>query len=727
MTAADARNIHRYAQRLVVEFKPGVGAPPSFGDVWHPLWGAKIDRIEINRDVKSSTAAIWFPDYRWNEDAGLVWGDMVRIRTDELAASDRTVLFVGFVTARLPAFSGGSEQSMSDGRGAKPYERCAFLCQDFRWLLASTSVITGQYARGRDDYDDWGLPTQHAISDECTWFGGRRTIFNADGKPNSDPIVYQLHDSSHNYLCDVPIFANPSTDPDVAIPWTARDMIHYILAMHNFAYQYLPIDDPGELVGLDDSDWDMVLNHIVVDGLNLMEAVHLICKHIGWGFRQENTNNGTVTLLFYKPGGAVEHVRDDEHPTILHRLHAPDVGEAITTPVAAGRKLLWSMELAEDIAGVVNAPWGLGSPQRFEFSAELVPAWPDEELVPDDSGGYANLFFTEAELGEMTSPNDKPYYRYYHARGDEFRRHVGRKWVLNETGRYSRSPYDRGMPFDFTSVIPAGYIYDSAGKRIYGPFNRRLLPCLTVDNEMVNSVGIILRFSFNGGAAWQVIPCAIIGLTEECGVWIREANLAEIIDQAQGTIAEGPLAGKALNLWTSLADDIVAGAIFKDGEWRTRLQVTASVQMDRRLAKVSPPSSASGSPFYHSAIYDFSEKWGLQKRSSASIFDGGSLSTADIDSSLYLARHIDAIRAENEDMSISGRFTLERLWLGDGRGVPDFMIGDGIERITGREYDLSISFGGGAVYPEVVQIVYLPDAQKMELITRDLRFVKMTL
>jgi len=69
------------------------------------------------------------------------------------------------------------------------------------------------------------------------------------------------------------------------------------------------------------------------------------------------------------------------------------------------------MDLAEDIAAVVNKPWGLGAPHRFEFTAELAPAWLGSDLDPDTTESNANLFFTEAQLQEMTDPNAKSYYK----------------------------------------------------------------------------------------------------------------------------------------------------------------------------------------------------------------------------------------------------------------------------------------------------------------------------
>jgi len=699
---ADEKKIERTAQRLIVEARRGYGSPPQFGN-WKALWDAKVDRIEINGGSRPSVATIWFPSARWNENLGILWGDNIRILTEK-----DVVVFAGFVTSYLSDFSGGTERSPA-------YERNAIVCQSYRWLLAATSPIYGQSIRGPDDYKSYGTDEQQPIANSCIFASGRRAIFNADGRPNRDPTLLKLE------TCEIPIFA----DPDIAEFWTARDMLRYVMSPPlNKAYDYLPISDPNQLPGIDHNDWEKVLNHIIVDGLSVIEAVELICKHIGWSFREDYEEDGNVLFNFYKVGIADKHT-----------LHAPAVGENIESAVARGKKLLWSMSLAQDIAAVVNKPWGLGAPHRFEFTAELVPAWKDDDLEPDESEEYANLFFTEADLQAMTDPNSKSYYKYYHPRGSSFRRNVGRKWALNESGRYSKSSnYDRGMPFEFKDIIPAKYILDKTGKRLYAPVNRQLLPALTVDKDTLSSVGIKVEFSFDGGSTWQIIPAAISSSKDECAIYIDEANLAELVDEAEGTISGGDLDGIQLNYWTSLCDDILNERPFKDGEWKTRIRITASIQLDQRLRKFPEPSPASGSPFLHRQIYDFSEKYGLIKRTESSIYAPSSppadsdLPAWEIDSGDWFDKHLQAVRDANEDMSVSGQFTLERMWF------DVFAIGDCITKITGRNYNLWAGYvyqsgkkAEKVTYPEIIQIIYLPDAQKMKLITRDLRFAEVVL
>jgi len=712
----DAKKLARTAQRLVVE--------RMIGSTWEALWGAAVDRIEINPGASPSSATIWFPDQRWDADAGLRFGDRVRIRTDWPKAEEQATIFSGFVVNFLSEFSGGTEQG-----GA--FERNAVVCLDHRWLMSVTSPVSGQYARGKDDYSGYGTGGQVELQ-TCRFLSGRRTIFNESEKaghggiPNKDPEEVRAD------LKSFPIFKDSSLG---AVPWTAGDMIRYVLAWRlHLGISYWDYQDPSAMEGLDHADFGRVIGHVVVDGLNVLQAVEHICKQIGFSFRETYSANGKAKLAFYKIGSASGSVRSDVADAILHRLHAPAVGETIDDAIAEGKKMLWAMDIAEDISGLVNKPWGVGAPDRVEFTAELVPGWLDTLLIPDTTGtDLENLYLTEAEISDLTDPNSKDYYKFYHTRGDNFLRDVGRKWVLNETGLYSGGSYDRGMPFDFTTIDARGDIYDSQGraikclkdtegKRNFGPFRRKLLPCLTVDKDSLNSVGIVVEFSFDSGTTWQKLEGSIRALDDEAGILITDPNLAEMIDQNNRLINGGPLDGVELNYWTVLCDDKLRSRVFKTGAWSTRVRVTASVQMDQRLRRQEPPSGASGSPFIQSRLYDFSEKYGLAKRASTSRFTGGALTADEQDHYEWFGLHLADIRRACEDASVSGKFTLERLWLGEGSGMPDFMPGDCIERITGREYGLAASLNGEPVYPEIVKVVYLPDRQQMMLITRDLRY-----
>lgn len=751
MTVIDSKKISRTGQRVVVECKTAVGNPPAYGPKWLPLWDVKVGRIEINAGVRPSVAVLWFPTLRWNEKPPVNFGDMIRIRTDEPVVENRTIAFIGYVVKRPLEFSGGTERP---GAG---FERSAISCLDQRWVLSTSLIHFGQWARGPDDYDTTKTPPEPK-KDSDIWLQGQRAIFNPGGKPNLDPV-----EEESAKLPDFPLFCNPGM-PGAKL-WTARDMIRFLLHPSWYAInRYCPIDDPAEITGLetimekgkiaaeDEKNWGKVLYNIVIDGLTVIEAVGLVCKHIGWSFRLDYTSDGRTYFVFYKIG-----IRDkayrSENPVIYHNLYAPKPGEAISDAIHQGNKMLWSMSLDQDITPIVNKPIALGSPDRFEITVELVPGWFDEFFtLPANLG---ELFYTDAELQKMSDPDSLFYYTQYHLRGIAHNagaklRNVGRKWVLNESGLYTDLPpdlpapeeyhYDRGAAFDWKAVIPPEYIFlieakTGKQKRVFALYNRRLLPCLTVTQDGQSSVGIKLEFSFDGGVTWQVIPCSVRLLDGECGIFIDEPNLAEIVDKKESVIASGDLNGQPVNLFTSLADDKKNERVYKDRfkpvsdltrkPWKTRIRVTASIQMDQRIIAVGKPSASSGSPFDQTEIYDWSEKYGLAKRTASSVFAAGFLSALELDSQKIAEAHIDSIRKNNEDMTISGRFTLERLWLGDGDGQPTFMVGDSVNAILGRNYQLDqMTFNGGKTSPEIIQIIYLPDSQKQVLITRDLRYAE---
>lgn len=730
---ADAISLVRTAQRPVCQFRRWSNASSDYVADWVPLDQAVAASITHNIGAKPNEASILFDSLRWHETYDLYPGDRVRILTAGLV-----VLFEGFITSSRCGFSGG-------GISGGGFERNTCLCLDYRWLLNSTSPVYGQIARSIDDYTDYGTPSQAAIANKATFLSGRRCVFNEEGKPNRDPVLLTLssHSSYPGAAQDMPIFAPPAHKASPAGTdsqyWTARQMIEYVLSpYYNQYWTYFSIPDPLLITGIDHADFGTILSGVRVEGLGLTDAVAKILSALGWSMRQYDSLLGP-SLEFFKPGRAVGDTRSASAPTILHELHAPAVGESLAVAVAAGKKLIAKGEMISDIAAVINNPLGLGAPDKVEITAELVPAWLDSDFTPTEAAGYPNLFKTEAELAEMSDPDSLAYYTYYHTRGADFLRDVGRKWALNESGKYTGGDYDRGQPFDFSTVVDSAIVLDTDSRRLWGLYARKLLPCLTFDKDNLNSVGIKVEFSFDGGTTWEVIPCAIENLQGEAGIRIIEPNLADILPKSGGTIDDArpewstanSMIDLEVNYFTSLAKDKLYytnpypdehGFVF--GDWKTRVRVTACIQLDQRLRYISEPTDASGSPLRHRAIYDFSDRYTRQIRTTSSTYYSSDLSAWTTDESDKLAAHLDAVRYANEDMSINGAFELDRLWI-DAEDAPTFRIGDGVKSITGREVSLyaarpTVGEPEG-VYPEIAQIFYDIERQTQRLITRDLR------
>ncbi|MFA5554906.1 MAG: hypothetical protein WCZ89_02310 [Phycisphaerae bacterium] len=723
----DNKKLARTAQQPIVEVRPASGSPPSYPPQWSVIWDAKVDIVEINAGAKPSKAVIWFPSLYYHQPPPLKAGDMVRIRTAARSAVEQTVIFTGFTTSNSCEFFGGCNESQG-------YERNAVIALDFRWLLSSTNIIFGQVVRGPDDYDNYGTAQQTPIEGSYTFLSGRRAIFNENGQANRDAAELQLPNPYDTQtLYEIPIW---STAGDAQY-WTAKQMARLILSpLYNWSFNVFPWLDIAGFYGLDHKDWDTVLGHVCVDGLNAIEALELICHQLGWSFRQADiAAPGAPWFDFYRVGKASGYRRTKEQSTILHRLYSPKPNENIRLAVSRGEKMLHAGSYQKDITALINEPWSLGFPDRFEITTELVPAWPDSDLDPQTG---EDCYLTQAQVQSLENPNEKDYYKYYHTQGSNYKRTIGRKWCLNEAGDYSGEPYERGEPFAFERAIPEQYIIETRTvtdprrkahpqkkpKRLYAPYRRQLLSCLSLDKESLNSLGIHVEFSFDAGETWHVIPARISSLPYEAGIYIEEENLAEMLDPQLRSISGGQLDGQELNYWTSIADDKLNGRVYKQQQWRTRVRITASVQLDQRLVTASRRTPASGSPFEQRAIWDFSNKYGRAVRSPGSLFTGPA---AELDSFKTAQSHLDAIREANQDMSICGQFTLDRLWLDDGYGEPDFLIGDCLERLSGRDYNLAANFAGSPIYPEIVQIVYLFEQQQTKLITRDLRFAEVRL
>lgn len=731
MPSYDATQLDRTAQVLWVHIDPvtpaGSSGIPSHTGTWRETIAAQVETVAIHAGGKPSAARVFFPGLRWDEDSGIRKGDRIRITAAPSVTGSLVPLFSGFVVRDRLGFSGG-EGSSGRETTSLAHETNGFLALDHRWLLDTTCPIFGQVARSADDYLDFAAsPWQDPQFGKYTRLTGRRCVFNADSQPNRDPALYQTREED----AGVALFA----DTDRGEYWRARDILRYLAywCKSETAYAHYPWSDPATWPGIDHADWDAILYHVSCEGLSLLESFQLLAEKIGWSFREDYTVTGQAYLTFYKIGAAATATRASTAPTIQHRLYAPPAGESVAVGVAQGQKMLWTLRLDEDIASVVNQPLGLGAPRRVEITTELVPAWPDSLLTPDTTGdANENLYYTESEIAELEYPQSKTYVNRYHTRGASFAtyRDVGRRWALNESGRYTGTAapgYDRGAPWDPRSVIDLDWCQDKTGRLTVAPLRRQLLPCLTESADGAGSIGILVEFSFDGGSTWHAIPAAIESLPDEAGIWIADANLAEIAPVPAETISGGDLDGMSVNLWTSLCADSLAGNEYKDGEWSTRCRVTCSIQLDQRLRSVAPISDRSGSPFAQSRVYNFSDDYRHSARCDSSQYATATASSltvdADDDRSRLNAR-LAALRAIHEDAAVSGMFVLDRLWTGPDAydAGPDFRPGDAIVAIEGRSRSLAASFGNRSVYPEIIAVTYDAQTQRQELITRDLRF-----
>ena len=735
------------AQEWIVEYAPSNG-DGTWG-AWQLCWNAVCEQIVEYAGARPSLATISLQGLLWHETGGLQIDDRVCVRTPGVLAAS-TVLFDGVITAWQPSFSGGMA-------GAEGYEKSTFLAQDFRYLLHITSKIKGQFGWSVYDYplpdhSGWGgVNPPDPSSYGGTFDSGRRCVFNEKGQPNQSPDWLTFG----NQGFDGPVFGYLQS-----IYWTVRNMVVYCLgeAVCEAMYRgYGPQHDPLLAVGLADADWDTVVNDVVVEGRSPIEAAEYLAGLIGWKYRMDNyLDGGTVKQrhVFYQPAVAAGPIRSASQPTRRHWLYAPnnygslyptsDTIQTLRDDPAVN--LLWQADMMIDAAAAANVSVGLGERSIYEITAELVPAWPDSQLTLDwVDEANDRLYMLDEDFKAMLEvgmdPNtESTYYNRYHASGSAFGTYclVGRKWALNEVGTYSTPTYDRGGPFDFSTVIPG---LDTSR---LGYFRRQVLPCLGRDDADgdVRPVQYKLEYSLDGGTHWHPMDGRYSLLdaenSYEWGVYITQPSLADIVPKS--TTDEGPgtypaneegqsykTADQEINFWTALAREIDLSRSFKAGAWQLKVRLTACVQLDQRLLTVRDAIAGSGTCFKHEAVFDYSRQYLQRQRTPSSVLGRGEnpFPAAQRDHLEALAAHLDLVTELNRQQSQSCSFTLLGIKPAEGSGAwrtPRFALGDTIAGIEGRGVSLRTNRGGDREeFVTIEQIIYSPESDTMSIVTSDLR------
>ncbi|MCE5186085.1 MAG: hypothetical protein LLF76_08175 [Planctomycetaceae bacterium] len=707
---------------------------------WVTLTYAKVLQVVSSIGAKPSAASFTFENVRWSvaEPYGLQRGTRVSIITDDPIEGQeaQTILFEGVVVNFQRSFAGGDEN------GSGGFERLIVQCADYRWLLSQTSPIFSMVVRGVDDYDH---ETGMGLTNKCLYLA-RPVIFNKDGRPDCDahPLIV-LNDSRWpGFAGEIPIFC-PHTKTDAEF-WTIRKMLRHIVSpLHNRSRPVTSFLDPLaniagglKLCQLDPSvfpELDTVVHSVAIPtGASLPEAVERILVQIGYTYREDPSNDFGPMWTIYKPGSASQTVRNaTTAPIILQSLYAPAVNESINTSVAAGKHMVLAGLFDEDLTPTISRPYGLGASDLFEATFELVPAWKDDDLVPDTD----DLYQRESDLQQPDAdPEQYSFYQKYHVSGSLFMRDVGRKWALNESGKYTDAlTYNRGVRFDFNTVCDAGLVASGDPlRRNYAPFERVFKPCLTLDKDTLNSMGVKVEFSFDGGTTWQTLQAAITVCQDECAIRIEDPNLSEILPKNTSDLnididGLGTMVTTELNYWTRLcADWFNWDADPENFSWphrQMRCRVTASVEMDQAIHAWPAQSANAGTPFEQMRIFDFTARYGRKLRMAGSVLTGSAWEIPL--HSEQLSAQIDFLQSVNEDVAIASRFTLDRLWMGDGSGFPQFCCGDGITQLEGRNFSLKSGSSASSLYPEISEIVYNVQQQVMDLILRDTKMSRVQL
>jgi len=264
---------------------------------------------------------------------------------------------------------------------------------------------------------------------ETEFIASADTVFNPSGEPNSseDKILF-------------------TGDENNAIAFKCADAIYYLLQ------NYVPADElvVPTLEELQTLTNNCGIRDVDVTGLNLIDALARCCKQAGVKFKFVPHQNSQA-IVFYRP----ELCREVQ-------LNCQQQGETIDIS-----KTNISQVTRKKNPIVTNRYIVQGDYKLYEATFELVKGW-DASLETTTYDTYSST--TNENFNDV--------------------RDVYRKWVLNEAGDYTGSPYSRGDAFDFSEIF---------GNSGYVRKRRRFYPSLTCGSDG-SSIGYYLEISYTDGS-----------------------------------------------------------------------------------------------------------------------------------------------------------------------------------------------------------------------------------
>lgn len=565
----------------------------------------------------------------------------IRIYRDDPTAypeSIKIILFAGY--CRSPRY---------EERGGSPSERSfSLLVRPMSEAMSTTPhcQIYGRYMRSAAAQDlidkEQARSTTTAWEDEefdCVLVTSERCVFNAGGLGNRAAAPIEVTINEQDELLYV---FTSDADPDAKM-WTFAQALRYLM----YFYMIFGFED-GEYWGdgnlfsstrafikkgasqrpkppvSDDAAFEFAMlgepRNVNCDGLSLPEALVVMADAARIRFMLLAVADGTATpsnlFWFYAKGAGPAKILSKQAVLDARDLSPEEILAQNTV------KDLSFQAVYED---VITRPIFLGDVRRYEVTVELVPGWKPNEHLDDVADAEAALAYAEAhwDLDEVDLQAD-PWFGRYHKGGHDFQTwaEVGRRWVLNETGRYRADDYARDAgPYVEDTYVPwepsGAEIKDSFASGdgtlgdvglVAGEWARRprpLRPCFSADKSG-RSLGIYVEFSFDGGDTWYNIPeCRILNLDDEAGIYVDADDLTTIV--MPGDDVQDP---SGTYFWKAMVDDVAC------------VRVTAVIEGDERIEPVLDGEGINPAiAFATSHVFDVSAKYHCNRRDAAnSIF-----------------------------------------------------------------------------------------------------------
>ncbi len=437
---------------------------------------------------------------------------------------------------------------------------------------------------------------------------GQTLVFNPDGRANAADATYDpgTGDAYTIFTAD---------HPSGGTAWTLDEAVAYVLAEHGQA-ESVEVPSPSETRAALPAT---VIRDVCLEGRPLGEALDALLELAG-----------ARLVVRVEPGpAAVSRRLEIWYPArgpsgwLSHQSPDQTYDPTKTDFVGLGVRM--------EFAAAPRRYVAQGDRKFYESTFDLVAGW-DDALATSDPDDFSPR--TNADFDTV--------------------RDVFRKWVLNEAGDYTGSPYGRGAPPDLSGVFEdAPYV-----RR-----RRRLLPCLSRDAPG-RSRGVYVEISLDGGASWEQTTLAARVLRDECGIYL----------------SEDPLPPRYLA--AAMRDEV-------------RVRVTAALESDSRLAAEYAGEDAADLPG-HTRHVHVPAGYRFRRVASTSRFygDGGADEADDA------ARLDDLVRAAWEaDRRAPALARIEMPYLAMGHRVGERILG-----VRGRHLALARSHPGYLLAPVVHRI-----------------------
>lgn len=288
---------------------------------------------------------------------------------------------------------------------------------------------------------DWGLRIERLFGSWCAdtsgnlgsdglalWLRAIPAVFNPDGKPNKHSA--DAYDDEGNGRA---VFDLDAEDANEAVQiWNAKDMVRYCVAgerkgeLSSSEGRIFKTDGAygGELAEFKPFD-------VNAEGEDIWSALVKLANRCSHGVRVRYTQSreDTEIVFFTKKLDDAKEVKQFELPA----ANLDNV--SLSDPMAT----VASLDVQHELSGIVRRVDAVAPPKLYEHEYEMLQGWKieDEEAAFGDGGTVAEQVATFIKETDPETSSDWERFR-----------NVGRRYILNETGRDDTTTPEVG-PYDF--------------------------------------------------------------------------------------------------------------------------------------------------------------------------------------------------------------------------------------------------------------------------------------